>query len=120
MGLAAVEGLQGKGRSRLLPPGKVFATLKHLTGHGQPESGTNVGPAPVSERELRENFFPPFEQVVKRTGIEAVMASYNEIDGVPSHANRWLLRDVLRGAWGFRGAVAIGRASCRERVCQCV
>ena len=105
MGVAAVEGLQGKGRSRLLPPGKVFATLKHLTGHGQPESGTNVGPAPVSERELRENFFPPFEQVVKRTGIEAVMASYNEIDGVPSHANRWLLHDVLRGEWGFRGAV---------------
>ncbi|WP_313801375.1 glycoside hydrolase family 3 N-terminal domain-containing protein [Sphingobium sp.] len=105
MGVAAVEGLQGKGRSRLLPPGKVFATLKHLTGHGQPESGTNVGPAPVSERELRENFFPPFEQVVKRTGIEAVMASYNEIDGVPSHANRWLLHDVLRGEWGFKGAV---------------
>ncbi len=105
MGVAAVEGLQGKGRSRLLTPGHVFATLKHLTGHGQPESGTNVGPAPVSERELRENFFPPFEQVVKRTGIEAVMASYNEIDGVPSHANRWLLDHVLRGEWGFRGAV---------------
>ena len=105
MGVAAVEGLQGKGHARLLLPGKVFATLKHLTGHGQPESGTNVGPAPVSERELRENFFPPFEQVVKRTGIEAVMASYNEIDGVPSHANRWLLHDVLRGEWGFRGAV---------------
>jgi beta-glucosidase len=105
MGVAAVEGLQGPGRSRMLTPGHVFATLKHLTGHGQPESGTNVGPAPVSERELRENFFPPFEQVVKRTGIEAVMASYNEIDGVPSHANRWLLEDVLREEWGFRGAV---------------
>nr|WP_223262957.1 glycoside hydrolase family 3 N-terminal domain-containing protein [Sphingobium sp. SCG-1] len=105
MGVAAVEGLQGAGRSRLLPPGHVFATLKHLTGHGQPESGTNVGPAPISQRELRENFFPPFEQVVKRTGIEAVMASYNEIDGVPSHANKWLLDDVLRGEWGFQGAV---------------
>ncbi|MET0363477.1 MAG: glycoside hydrolase family 3 N-terminal domain-containing protein [Sphingobium sp.] len=105
MGVAAVEGLQGEGRARLLRPGKVFATLKHLTGHGQPESGTNVGPAPISERELRENFFPPFEQVVKRTGIEAVMASYNEIDGVPSHANRWLLEKVLREEWGFRGAV---------------
>ncbi|MDX3900817.1 MAG: glycoside hydrolase family 3 N-terminal domain-containing protein [Sphingobium sp.] len=105
MGVAAVEGLQGPGRSRTLAPGKVFATLKHLTGHGQPESGTNVGPAPISRRELRENFFPPFEQVVKRTGIEAVMASYNEIDGVPSHANRWLLEDVLREEWGFRGAV---------------
>ncbi len=105
MGVAAVEGLQGEGRSHDLRPGKVFATLKHLTGHGQPESGTNVGPAPISERELRENFFPPFEQVVKRTGINAVMASYNEIDGVPSHMNRWLLGDVLRGEWGFRGAV---------------
>ncbi|MEC3911572.1 glycoside hydrolase family 3 N-terminal domain-containing protein [Sphingobium sp. CR2-8] len=105
MGVAAVEGLQGVGRSRTLRPGKVFATLKHLTGHGQPESGTNIGPAPVSERELRENFFPPFEQVVKRTGIEAVMASYNEIDGVPSHANRWLLENVLREEWGFKGAV---------------
>ena len=76
-----------------------------MTGHGQPENGTNVGPAPVSERELRENFFPPFEEVVKRTGIEAVMASYNEIDGVPSHANKWLLEDVLRREWGFKGAV---------------
>ena len=43
-----------------LAPGKVFATLKHMTGHGQPESGTNVAPAQISERELRENFFPPF------------------------------------------------------------
>ncbi|OHT18502.1 glycoside hydrolase family 3 N-terminal domain-containing protein [Edaphosphingomonas haloaromaticamans] len=106
MGVAAVQGLQGDtGADRLLPAGHVFATLKHLTGHGQPESGTNVGPAPISVRELRENFFPPFEQVVRRTGIEAVMASYNEIDGVPSHANRWLLQDVLRGEWGFKGAI---------------
>ncbi|WP_019831505.1 glycoside hydrolase family 3 N-terminal domain-containing protein [Sphingomonas sp. PR090111-T3T-6A] len=105
LGVAAVEGLQGPGRVRQVTPGHVFATLKHLTGHGQPESGTNVGPAPISERELRENFFPPFEEVVKRTGIEAVMASYNEIDGVPSHANKWLLGHVLRGEWGFRGAV---------------
>src|SRR3546814_13259260 len=68
-------------------------------------SGTNVGPAPLSERELRENFFPPFEEVIRRTGVAAVMPSYNEIDGVPSHANKWLLTDVLRGEWGFRGAI---------------
>jgi beta-glucosidase len=105
MGVAAVEGLQGTGKVTTLAPGKVFATLKHLTGHGQPESGTNVGPANISERTLREYFFPPFEQVVRRTGIQAVMASYNEIDGVPSHANKWLLGDVLRGEWGFKGAV---------------
>lgn len=105
MGVASVEGLMGTGTTRKLAPGKVMATLKHMTGHGQPESGTNVGPAQISERTLREMFFPPFEQVVKRTKIDAVMASYNEIDGVPSHANKWLLEDVLRGEWGYRGAV---------------
>jgi beta-glucosidase len=105
MGVAAVEGLQGVGRARLLGPDKVFATLKHMTGHGQPAGGMNVGPAPISARELREIFFPPFEQVVRRTGISALMASYNEIDGVPSHANRWLLHDVLRDEWGYRGVI---------------
>jgi beta-glucosidase len=105
MGVAAVEGLQGEGRTRVLGPGKVFATLKHLTGHGQPESGTNTGPAPYSERTLREFFFPPFEQTIRRTGVSAVMPSYNEIDGVPSHANVWLLQKVLRGEWGFDGVV---------------
>lgn len=105
MSVATVEGLQGRGVVTSLAPGKVFATLKHLTGHGQPESGTNVGPAPYSERELREVFFPPFEATIQRSGARVLMASYNEIDGVPSHANRWLLGDVLRGEWGFRGAV---------------
>jgi beta-glucosidase len=105
MGVAAVEGLQGVNRARTLGPGKVFATLKHLTGHGQPEGGRNIAPAQISERVLREYFFPPFEQVVRRTGISAVMASYNEIDGVPSHANKWLLGNVLRDEWGFNGAV---------------
>jgi beta-glucosidase len=103
LGVAAVRGLQGDALP--LADGKVFATLKHLTGHGQPESGTNVGPASISLRTLRENFFPPFEEIVRRTNIRAVMPSYNEIDGVPSHGNRWLLHDVLRGEWGFKGAV---------------
>ena len=105
MGVAAVEGLQGEGKAWDLGPAKVFATLKHLTGHGQPESGTNVGPAPYSERALREFFFPPFEKIMARTGVSAVMPSYNEIDGVPSSANVWLLQKVLRGEWGFKGAV---------------
>ncbi|WP_252181292.1 glycoside hydrolase family 3 protein, partial [Azospirillum sp. B4] len=103
LGVAAVQGLQGD--SLPLADGKVFATLKHLTGHGQPESGTNVGPASVGERTLREMFFPPFEQVIHRTNVRAVMASYNEIDGVPSHANTWLLQDILRGEWGYKGAI---------------
>jgi len=103
LGVAAITGFQGDALP--LAKGKVFATLKHMTGHGQPESGTNVGPANVSERVLREVFFPPFEQAVRRTKVRAVMASYNEIDGVPSHANHWLLNDVLRGEWQYKGAV---------------
>ena len=105
IGVASVLGLQGESTDGRLADGKVFATLKHMTGHGQPESGTNIGPAPFSERELRENFFPPFEAAVSRAGIELVMASYNEIDGVPSHVNTWLLQDVLRDEWGFKGVV---------------
>nr|WP_235506865.1 glycoside hydrolase family 3 N-terminal domain-containing protein [Altererythrobacter sp. Root672] len=106
LGVAAVEGLQGPGKFDRLAPGKVYATLKHMTGHGQPESGNNVAPAQLGERELREFFFPPFREVVRRTSIGAVMPSYNEIDGVPSHANTWLLGDVLRGEWGFDGIIA--------------
>lgn len=105
IGVAAVTGLQGENKARTLVSGKVFATLKHMTGHGQPESGNNTAPAPISQRELRENFFPPFEEVVHRTGISVVMPSFNEIDGMPSHANKWLLNDVLRGEWGYQGAV---------------
>ncbi len=106
MGVAAVEGLQGEGKFDKLRPGKVFATLKHMTGHGQPEAGNNVSPASLGERELRQFFFPPFREVVRRTSIGAVMPSYNELDGVPSHTNGWLLGDVLRGEWGFDGIIA--------------
>jgi beta-glucosidase len=105
MGIAAVEGLQGPGKFENLGADKVFATLKHMTGHGQPESGNNVSPAQISERELRSNFFPPFRSIVQRTSIRSVMPSYNEIDGIPSHANPWLLHDVLLGEWGYDGMI---------------
>ena len=83
----------------------VIATLKHFTGHGQPESGMNCAPANISERVLREMFFYPFKEVLKKAGAISVMASYNEIDGIPSHANKWLLRDVLRKEMGFKGFI---------------
>lgn len=101
LGVASVKGFSGT--ERKLAPDKVFATLKHMTGHGQPENGTNVGPAQISERVLREVYFPPFEKIVNETPIAAIMPSYNEIDGVPSHANRWLLTKILREEWGFKG-----------------
>ena len=114
MGLAAIRGFQGP--TLPLPADKVFVTLKHFTGHGWPENGTNVGPAHVGERELREAFFPPFEAAVKSYPIQSVMASYNEIDGIPSHANNWLLNDVLRREWGYRGAVVSDYYGIRELV----
>lgn len=116
MGVAAVEGLQGVGKNPKLGQGQVLATLKHMTGHGQPESGTNIGPAQISERTLREMFFPPFKEVVDRTAIQAVMASYNEIDGIPSHSNNWLLNGVLRGEWGYQGAVVSDYYAIEEMV----
>ena len=114
MGLAAIRGFQGE--TLPLASDKVFVTLKHLTGHGAPESGTNIGPAHLGERELRTDFFPPFEKAVKQLPIRSVMASYNEIDGIPSHANKWLLTDVLKGEWGFKGAVVSDYFAIRELV----
>jgi beta-glucosidase len=101
MGVAAVRGFQGD-RS-FSDKTRVIATLKHFVAHGQPEAGQNCAPANVSMRELREVFLPPFRAAIREAGAISVMPSYNEVDGVPSHANRWLLRDVLRGEWGFDG-----------------
>jgi beta-glucosidase len=103
MGIAAVRGFQGDATFR--DKTRVIATLKHFAAHGQPESGMNCAPANVSERLLRETFLFTFEQAIHKGGAISVMASYNEIDGVPSHANRWLLRDVLRKEWGWEGFI---------------
>lgn len=103
LGMAAVNGFQGdrtfRGKKNLI------ATLKHFAAHGQPESGQNCAPVNVSERLLRETFLQPFKEAIQKAGCISVMASYNEIDGVPSHASEWLLRDVLRQEWGFKGFV---------------
>jgi beta-glucosidase len=103
IGLAAISGFQGTGP--FIDSAHVLATAKHFVAHGQPESGTNAGPAYYGERELREYFMKPFEAAVKQGHIGTVMASYNEVDGVPSHSNKHLLIDVLRHEWGFQGVV---------------
>ena len=101
MGVAAVRGFQGD--ATFADKRHVIATLKHFAAHGQPESGMNCAPVNVSMRVLRETFLSTFRAAVQEAGALSVMPSYNEIDGVPSHASRWLLEDVLRGEWGFRG-----------------
>jgi beta-glucosidase len=103
MGVAAITGLQGD--SFLISRHHVVATAKHFAVHGQPEGGTNTAPGNYSERIIRENFLVPFQAAVQEAHAGSVMASYNEIDGVPSHINHWLLDKVLRQEWGFRGYV---------------
>ena len=103
IGVAAVKGFQGKGP--YIDKSHVIATAKHFAVHGQPEGGANVGPGNYSERIIREYFLKPFEAAVKEGNIQSVMASYNEIDGVPSHGNKFLLDNILRQEWGFNGIV---------------
>ena len=103
IGLAAIQGFQGT--NTLIDKTHVMATAKHFAVHGQPEAGTNVAPGNYSERVVREYFLKPFEVAVKEGHVRTVMPSYNEIDGIPSHSNKHLLNDILRGEWGFQGLV---------------
>lgn len=110
LGVAAIRGLQGEpaakdGWNQPFAKDKVVATLKHLTGHGQPQAGVNTAPAHIAPRELAEVFLTPFEAAVKLANAASVMPSYNEVDGLPSHINQQLLNDVVRKQWGFQGAV---------------
>src|SRR5260370_3445807 len=101
IGVAAIQGFQGTGP--FIDKSHVIATAKHFAVHGQPEGGTNVAPGNYSERVIREYFLKPFEAAVKEGHVQSVMASYNEIDGIPSHSNKHLLDDILRHEWGFNG-----------------
>lgn len=100
LGEATTRGYQGN----LDSDDDVLACVKHLVGGSYSVNGTNGAPCDVSERTLREVFFPPFEASV-RAGGATVMMSHNELNGVPCHTNRWLMTDVLRGEWGFDGFV---------------
>lgn len=101
MGIAAVHGLQG--RARPLGPDRIFATLKHFI-HGSPQGGLNVAPADMSERTLRETYLAPFAETIRSADPAWIMASYNEVNGLPAHANAELLRATGRERLGFTGA----------------
>jgi beta-glucosidase len=112
LGVAATQGFQGAGPS--IDRAHVIATAKHFAVHGQPEGGTNVAPGNYSERVLREYFLKPFAAAVQEGHIQSVMASYNEIDGIPSHSNKHLLDDILRREWGFDGILVSDYFGIRE------
>ena len=99
MGAATVEGYQGD-----LSSDDVLACIKHFAGGSQPINGTNGSPTDLSERTIREVFFPPFEAGVK-AGAMSLMTAHNELNGIPCHSNKWLMKDVARGEWGFKGFV---------------
>src|SRR5689334_20923875 len=103
LGVACINGFQGRGPG--VDKTHIFATAKHFAAHGQPEGGNNIAPANYSMRVLRDAFLVPFEAAITEAHAMSVMASYNEIDGVPSHANHWLLDQVLRQEWGFQGFI---------------
>ncbi len=104
MAVSIIRGFQGRDKNKI-DNRHVAATLKHFAGHGWPERGMNIGPANVDERTLREVVLPPFKAAVQQANAISVMASYNELNGVPSHINTYLLQDILRKEWGFKGMV---------------
>ncbi|HWJ23901.1 MAG TPA: glycoside hydrolase family 3 N-terminal domain-containing protein, partial [Gemmatimonadaceae bacterium] len=106
---ARVRGFQGgdpslRSGQALRAPTAIAATAKHFAGYGAAEGGRDYNGADVSERGLRELYLPPFHAAVC-AGAQTLMAGFNEIAGIPSHANRRLLTDILRDEWHFDGTV---------------
>jgi beta-glucosidase len=100
MGVATTKGYQGNLDSNE----DVLACFKHFVGGSMSINGTNGAPAEISERTLREVFFPPFRACMEAGGA-TLMTSHNELNGIPCHTNKWLMTDVLRNEWGFKGFI---------------
>jgi len=101
MGVATVRGYEG---SDLSSPGSVSASLKHYVGYSYPTTGGDRSPALIPENTLREYFLPTFAAALK-AGAHTVMVNSSEVNGIPGHANGYLLKDVLRGELGLQGFV---------------
>lgn len=102
---ARVRGFQGGDRGLGLgATDAMLATVKHFAAYGGAEGGRDYNSVELTERTLWETYLPPYEAGVK-AGAATVMSSFNDIGGTPAHASGWLLGDVLRGRWGFKGLV---------------
>jgi len=102
LGVNIIKGIQG---NSLKDNNATVAEPKHFGVHGIPESGSNAAPSLIGEREARSTHLYVFEKAVTEAKARGIMAAYHELDGVPSAGNKWLLTDVLRGEWGFKGFV---------------
>lgn len=105
MVLAAVTGVQGGYNGTGVNSTHIGAVAKHFAGYGQVQGGRNFASIQISERDLIDQVFPPFKAAVQRGHAFGIMASHGDLNGVPSHANPWLLTEVLRKQWGFKGYV---------------
>ncbi len=112
MGVAMVKGYQGKD---FTDPTSMAACIKHFVGYGAAEGGRDYNTAMISERSLRNTYFPAFKACVE-AGALTLMTSFNDVDGVPSTGNEWLLRDILREEWGFDGMVVTDWNSSGEMI----
>ena len=101
MAAAQVRGFQGPYPGA---PERVVACAKHFAGYGAADGGRDYDPVYLSEAQLRNVYFPPFQAAVK-AGVGTFMSAYMDLNNVPASGNRWLLRDILRGEWGFAGFV---------------
>jgi beta-glucosidase len=116
MAAARVRGFQGgDGAMHLGAPDAMLATAKHFAAYGGAEGGRDYNSVELSERTLWETYLPPYEAAVD-AGAATVMASFNDIGGTPAHSSDWLLTDVLRGRWGFKGAVVSDWAGINELI----
>jgi beta-glucosidase len=101
MAAAKVRGFQGKS---ILEQGSIIACAKHFAAYGGAEAGKDYNTVDMSERTLREIYLPPYKAAVD-AGVWTLMSAFNEIGGVPCSGNQWLLTNVLRNEWGFKGFV---------------
>ena len=105
MAYAYITGLQGGNSQKGLGTSSIYAMLKHFAGYSVPANGINIAPALIGKREMLSLHLVPFEKAVKDAGVMSVMPAYNSVDGMPCHADPWLLTTLLRKQWGFKGYV---------------
>jgi beta-glucosidase len=109
---AMVRGYQGTDLSK---NNTIMACVKHYALYGAAEAGRDYNTTDMSRQRMFNEYFPPYKAAVD-AGVGSVMASFNEIDGIPATANKWLLTDVLRKQWGFKGFVVTDYTGINEMV----
>ncbi len=102
MGLNIVRGMQGES---LASDTSIVAEPKHFAVHSKSDGGLNCGPVSIGEREIRRDYLPVFRKAIVEGGALSVMCAYHSIDGIPCASSEWLLKDVLRKEWDFKGFV---------------